>query len=183
MIGAAEEFPAALAELRQKLPVSDGPAGLLGGSAGAAAAQLVLAEQDVPVAAAALVSPAIQLAEVVGYNERSFGVSYPWGDESRAVAARIDFAARAAEIAGRDPQPPVLLVNGADDDHAFHDQAERLYAELRNRYTRPDQVVRMMVRGMGHAFADQPGIEPAPQTPAAARVDEVVTGWFRRYLR
>ena len=42
---------------------------------------------------------------------------------------------------------------------------------------------RVIIRGMGHAFADQPSIEPAPLTPAAAQVDEVVTGWFRRYLR
>lgn len=183
VIGAAEEFPAVLAGLREKLPVGDGPVGLLGGSAGADVAQLVLAGQDVPVAAAALVSPAIQLAEVVGYNERSFGVSYPWGDESRAVAARVDFVARAAEIAGRDPQPPVLLVNGADDDRVFHDQAKRLYAELRSLYRRPDEVKRMIIPDMGHAFAEQPGIEPAPQTPAAARVDNGVSAWFRRHLR
>jgi pimeloyl-ACP methyl ester carboxylesterase len=183
VIGAAEEFPAALAELREKLPVDDGPVGLLGGSVGAAVAQLVLAEHDVPVAAAALVSPAIQLSEVVAYNERNFDITYQWSAASRAVAARIDFITRAAEIADRDPQPAVLLVNGADDDPTFHDQAERLSAELRNRYARPDHVERVMIPDMGHPLAEQPGIEPAPQIPAAARVDKVVTGWFRRYLR
>lgn len=36
---AVEEFPAALAELRDRLPVGDGPLGLVGGSMGAWVAQ------------------------------------------------------------------------------------------------------------------------------------------------
>jgi pimeloyl-ACP methyl ester carboxylesterase len=135
------------------------------------------------VAAAALVSPAIQLSEVVAYNEHNFDITYRWSAASRVVATRIDFVTRAAGIADRDPQPAVLLVNGADDDPAFPDQAERLAAELRSRYARPDRVERVTIPDMGHSLAGQPGIEPAPQIPAAARVDNVVTGWFRRYLR
>jgi len=36
--------------------------------------------------------------------------------------------------------------------------------------------------GIRGALADEPGIEPAPQTPDAARVDKAVTDWFRRSL-
>jgi hypothetical protein len=39
-----------------------------------------------------------------------------------------------------------------------------------------------MVAGMGHALADEPGVEPAPQTPAAAEVDRHVAAWLRAAL-
>src|SRR5438045_1709464 len=78
------------------------------------------------VSAAARVSAVMQLAEVVAANERRFGVSYPWSDASRAVAARLDFVARAGELAMRDPQPAILLVTGTEDDPAFPLQAQRL---------------------------------------------------------
>jgi hypothetical protein len=35
---------------------------------------------------------------------------------------------------------------------------------------------------MGHPFADEPGLEAAPQTPDAARVDAAATTWFTRHL-
>jgi hypothetical protein len=35
---------------------------------------------------------------------------------------------------------------------------------------------------MGHAFAAEPGIEPAPQTAQAQLVDTAITDWFVRYL-
>jgi pimeloyl-ACP methyl ester carboxylesterase len=102
---AVDEFPAVLAELRARLPVTDGPIGVVGASVGALAAQLVMAGGDAQVSAAALISPVIQLAEVVAANERRFAVSYPWSDASRVVAARFDFVSRAGQIAARDPQP------------------------------------------------------------------------------
>jgi hypothetical protein len=36
---------------------------------------------------------------------------------------------------------------------------------------------------MKHAFAAEPGTEPAPQTADAELVDAAVTDWFSRYLR
>jgi hypothetical protein len=35
---------------------------------------------------------------------------------------------------------------------------------------------------MKHAFADEPGIEPAPQIGEAQLVDAAAAEWFRRYL-
>jgi pimeloyl-ACP methyl ester carboxylesterase len=180
---AAAEFPAVLAELRARLPITDGPIGLVGASIGTLPVQLVIAEGAAPVSTAVLISPVIQLAEVVAANERRFNVSYPWSDTSRAVAARFDFVARADEIAAHDPQPALLLITGADDDPAFPGQAQRLHAELRRRYDYPQHVRQMSIPGMGHAFAAEPGIEPAPQTTEAHRVDTATTEWFRRYLR
>src|SRR5207249_8200480 len=81
---AVEEFPAVLDELRARLPVTDGPIGVVGASIGTLPVQLVTAGGAAEVSAAALISPVIQLAEVVAANERQFGVSYPWSDASRA---------------------------------------------------------------------------------------------------
>jgi alpha-beta hydrolase superfamily lysophospholipase len=180
---AVEEFPAVLAELRARLPVTDGPIGLVGASIGTLPAQLVIVGSAAEVSAAALISPVIQLAEVVAANERRFEVSYPWSDASKAVTARLDFVSRAGEIAARNPQPAILLVTGTDDDPAFPLQAQRLQAELHQRYSDPNRVGLTSIPGMKHAFAAEPGIEPAPQTGEAKLVDAAVTDWFRRYLR
>jgi dienelactone hydrolase len=110
-------------------------------------------------------------------------VSYPWSDASRVVAARFDFVSRAGQIAAWDPQPAVLLVTGTEDDPAFPLQAQRLQSEFRLRYDDPERVGLMSIPGMKHAFAAEPGIEPAPQTAEAKLVDAAVTGWFSRYLR
>ena len=179
---AADEFPEVLAELRAQLPVTAGPIGVLGASIGALPAQLAMVGGAVPVAAAALVSPVIQLAEVVAANERRFNVTYPWSDASRAVADRFDFVSRAGEIAAADPQPAILLVTGAEDDPAFPRQAQRLQAELRQRYSDPERVGLTSISGMGHALAAEPGIEPAPQTADAKLVDAAVADWFGRHL-
>ena len=179
---ATDEFPAVLAELRARLPVTGGPIGLVGALIGTLPVQLVIAGGAAQVSAAALISPVIQLAEVVAANERRFKVTYPWSEASRAAATRFDFVSRAGEIAAADPQPAVLLVTGAQDDPAFALQAQRLQAELRQRYSRPERAALTSLPGMKHAFAAEPGIEPAPQTTEAKLVDAAVTDWFTRYL-
>lgn len=179
---AVAEFPMVLDGLRAELPVADGPIGIVGASVGALPAQLVMAGGAAPVSAAALINPVVQLAEVVAANERRFGVSYPWSEASRAVAARFDLVSRASEIAASEPQPAILLVTGSEDDPAFPRQAQRLQQELQRRYRQRDRVGLLSVQGMGHAFALEPGTEPAPQTPDAERVDAAVTDWFKRYL-
>lgn len=181
---AVEEFPAALAELRRRLPIAEGPVGLLGGSAGAMVAQCVLAETDLEVAAAALVSPVVQLAQLVAANERLFGITYPWTERSRAVADRLDFVARVGELTARHPRLPVLLVTGAgDDEQGILQPAEQLYERLSAAAGRSDRVAKVAIPDMAHALAEEPGLEPAPQTPHAAQVDTTVTAWFNRHLR
>jgi dienelactone hydrolase len=180
---AVDEFPAVLTALRERLPVADGPIGLVGASIGALPAQLVIADGVAPVSAAALVSPVIQLAEVVAANERRFGVTYPWSDASRAVADRLDVVARGSEIADREPQPALLLITGAKDDAAFPRQTQRLQSTLRPLYRDPRRVAVTTIPGMGHAFAEEPGIAPAPPTPQAKLVEAAITDWFVRWLR
>lgn len=179
---AVAEFPAVLAALRSRLPMGDGPIGLVGASIGALPAQLVLADRLANVSAAVLISPVIRLAEVVAVNERRFDVTYPWTDASRRVADHFDLIARAPDIAACDPQPALLCIVGADDDPAFLRQSELLRAELRQRYRDPQRVAVTTIPDMGHAFAAEPGIDPAPQTPAAVRVEAAAADWFARHL-
>ncbi len=183
---AAEEFPAAFAELRNKLGLVAAPLGLLGGSMGSAVAQLVMIETG-PAAglfirAAVLVSPIVQLRPAVDATGRQFGVTYPWSSAALAVAGRLDFVARAQELltAG---QPAVQLIVGADDDaDGFLDPAQRFRAALLARYDDATGVDLVVVADMTHALADEPGMTPAPQTPHAATVDRHAVAWLRRHL-
>ncbi|MFC4003054.1 alpha/beta hydrolase family protein [Prauserella oleivorans] len=169
---AATEFPGAVADLRRQLSLPDSPVGVAGGSAGATVALEVLARAEVPIGAAALVSPVTQLGPAVGANERQFGVTYRWSERSRAVADRYDFVRRAGELCA-----PVLLVVGEHDDEAFREPAAALSEAL------GDAGRLVTVPGMAHALADEPGIEAAPQTGHAAMVDTEFTAWFQQHLR
>jgi len=66
---AVRESRPAFAELRDRLGFGEGPVGVVGGSAGAAVAQLVIAETDIDVAAAVLVSPLVRLESMVAARE------------------------------------------------------------------------------------------------------------------
>lgn len=179
--GAAEEFGAAFEELRERFGIGAGPVGVMGGSDGAAVAQLVLAEGELAVSAAVLVSPVVQLRRVVEAGERQYGITYAWSDESNAVADRLDFLARAAEFSRR-TQPAVLLVVGEDEDPGFREAAAALRAALERGYGSADLAELVTIPDMAHALADEPGIEPAPQTPHAAIVDSRAVQWFQRHL-
>jgi len=179
---AVTEFPAALAELRERLPLDSGPIGVVGGSLGGAVALRVLAERRVPVAAAALVNPAIRARSVVDLLEEIIGEPYEWNDESRHAADQLDFVARADEIAAGHPQPPLLLVSGELDIPALRTDAKALVGALRDRYTTPEHLELVTVPGLGHPLADEPGLAPAPQLPLAKAVDEAMIEWFLRHL-
>jgi dienelactone hydrolase len=170
---AADEFPAALAALREQLPVDDGPIGVLGGSLGGAVVLEVVIRQQAPVTAAALVNPAVRMRSVVGLLEA--GQPYPWTAESRRTADDLDYVARAAQITA---QPPLLLVSGERDHPALRADAADLVDALRTRYARPDEVELTSVPDLPHALADEPGLEPAPQLPTARAVDEILSRWF-----
>jgi pimeloyl-ACP methyl ester carboxylesterase len=179
--GGAEELASAFPELRERFGIADAPVGIMGGSNGAAVAQLVIAESDIDVSAAVLVSPVVRLRGAVSAMERRFGVTYPWSEESNAVADRLDFVARAAEIA-RPNHPAVLLVVGEDDDPEFREHAAELQAALAAIEGGRDRAELVTVPDMPHALAEEPGIDPAPQTPHAAAVDRLAVDWFERHL-
>lgn len=170
---AVEEFGPALSAVRSEYGIEVGPLGLLGGSLGGAVAMSVLASKAVDVAAAVFVNPLIQLRAVVDVLAPAAGLSYEWTSERLEVADRLDFVARAGELAGT----PLLYVLG-ENDHpdAFHAPARQLVAAL------DGSAESVLVPGMGHGFADEPGLEPAPQTADGAAVERLATEWFVRHL-
>jgi dienelactone hydrolase len=179
---AAEEFPAALVALRDQLPVDDGPIGVLGGSLGGAVALEVLTMRRAPIKAVALVNPAVRIRSVVGLVVTGMTGSaepYPWTAESRKTADELDFVARAEDVTA---QPPLLLVSGELDHPALRTDAAALIDALRERYAHPDEVELRTVPDLPHPLADEPGLEPAPQRPAAKVVDGILTQWFLRQL-
>jgi pimeloyl-ACP methyl ester carboxylesterase len=165
---AAREFPAALATLRAQLPVDDGPIYLLGGSLGGAVALEILTDPPTPIAAAALVNPAIRIRSVVSLVPTPS--PYPWTPEADAAADHLDFVARAAAIT-----TPLLIVSGALDHPVLRADAADLAAAL-------DQAQLTDIPNLAHPLADEPGIAPAPQLPQAKAVDSALTEWFVRQL-
>jgi pimeloyl-ACP methyl ester carboxylesterase len=176
---AVEEFPAALSTLRDRLAVGNGPLALVAGSMGAWVAQSLLADTDLPVSAVALVSPAIRLTSVVARYERLWQFTYLWAERSLAVAERLDFVARADAIAERD-LATLMVVGSLDDEEGFREPAVQLHQALSRRA--PGRAELVQIAGMGHPFAEEPGLEPAPQTAHASRVDAAIVAWFRRHL-
>jgi len=176
---AADEFPAALAALRDQLPVDNGPIGVLGGSLGGAVVLEVLTTQQIPIRAVALVNPAVRIRSVVGVVEASFGQTYAWTDEAHKTADELDYVARAGAVTA---EPPLLLVSGELDHPALRTDAAALVDALRERYAHPHDVELATVPGLPHPLADEPGLKPAPQLPSAREVDEILTNWFLRKL-
>ncbi|MEX5637658.1 alpha/beta hydrolase family protein [Parafrankia sp. FMc2] len=189
---ATEEFPAALEVLRERFPCGDGPIGVVGGSLGGTVALNVLARVQVDVAAVALVNPAIRARTAVEVFSAAHGTSYPWGEQARSGADELDFVAHAALIGARDPAPALLVVSGEHDYPRSRADAAELVAALGDAGSAsdgsgasdgPERIRLQTIPGLDHPLAEQPGVEPAPQTPLARLVDETVTAWFRTHLR
>jgi hypothetical protein len=184
----AAEFPAALRALGAQLGWSHGAAlALVGGSLGSVVAQRALLETIRPaglsVDAAVLISPVIQLRTMVSAMAERFNVEYRWHDASSAVADSLDFVARAQEFVSIG-QPAIRVIAGADDHPvAIVEPATWLRDALTAVYDDPARVDLVLLEGMGHALADEPGIQPAPQTIHAAQVDRLTSEWLCRHLR
>ena len=112
---AVAKLPWVVRDLRRQLPIDDSPIGLFGGSLGGLTALLGLAEADVPIGAATVVNAVIRLTTVL----YAYRISHQLDDRSRATARRLDLIERAADIAARQPQPPLLLATGDQDAPGF----------------------------------------------------------------
>jgi fermentation-respiration switch protein FrsA (DUF1100 family) len=110
------------------------------------------------------------------------GRQYHWNAESRTAADRLDFVARAEDIAARAPQPPLLVLSGELDYPVSRTDAAELVSALRERYAQPDHIQLTTVPDLAHPLAEPPGLQPAPQLPAAKTVDETITQWFLHHL-
>ncbi|WP_062979158.1 alpha/beta hydrolase family protein [Nocardia flavorosea] len=176
---AADEFPAALAALRDQLPVGDGPVGILGASLGGTVALEVPCAESIPIRHVALVNPALRIRSVVPITEGIAGYPYEWTAEAERAADRPNFVARAAELT---VAPALLVVSGEEDHPDLRADAAALVDTLQHRYAQRDNAELVSVPNLAHPLADEPGIEPAPQRPEAKVVDDILTRWFRRQL-
>jgi pimeloyl-ACP methyl ester carboxylesterase len=169
---AVAEFPEAFAELRERLSIApDAVVGLVGGSMGSAVAAGVLAAGTSGAKAAVLISPMLQLRQMIDSVAPMFGGS-TWTDESNAIADRMDFVARASEVVASGAALRVIL--GRDDDDGMTGPA-RAFAAVTGADLHE-------LEGVAHALAEEPGAEAAPQTEGAKRVDALATEWLRTHL-
>jgi len=168
----ADEFPAAWADLRKTLGIgADLPTGLVGGSMGAAIASEVLARGTSGATAAVLVSPLLQLRPMIDAVSPQFG-GYDWTDAGSAAAERLNYEARASELVASGAA--IRIIVGADDEQAIVSSALTVAAAI--------GADLQLLDGMEHALAEEPGIEPAPQTEVAKRVDPIAAEWLREHL-
>ncbi|MBC6460967.1 hypothetical protein [Actinomadura sp. HBU206391] len=174
---AVDRLPDVVDEIRRVLGLDEGPVGLAGFSVGAAAVLLALATGSVPVTAAALVAPVAAPARAVAALERRTGRPYEWTDRTRAIAERLDFTARAGEIAERDAA--LLLVGGTGDDVVTPADVAGLRDLL---IARGATTVEAAMFRMAHALASEPGTDAAPPIADAVSVDNALTDWFRAHL-
>ena len=174
--GAVDEFPAAWASAREQLGIAAGPIGVMGGSMGGMAAQLVLAEGGADVRAAVLINPVVRMRDSIDALSAWYGSPYTWTPAADEVADRADFVARAGELTGA----AIRFITGERDMvDAIVKPVEAAVPELARLGATVDHRV---VPGMAHALAEEPGTEPAPQTPHAARVDRLAVDWFKAHL-
>ncbi|PRX99454.1 alpha/beta hydrolase family protein [Allonocardiopsis opalescens] len=192
---ATAELGAAVAELSARLPVSGGPVALAGVGEGGTAVLLALAESGLPVAAAGVVNPVVFPAHVLAAREREAGAAYRWTDRSRELAAWLDFTTRAADIGGRMPRTPLLVVTGQADEvvrpahgQALHDALVRAYAEdgpaeqTAEQPTSDDRLRHITIPDLTHTMGPEPGLRPGPPAPGPVLADRALTEWFRRFL-
>lgn len=180
---AAGELPGAIEDLRRQLGLSDdAKVALVGTSAGAGAILKALADSDMHVDAVALINPVSTARASVEAGERVFGTEYEWTDESTAKADELDFVQRAGEIASRDGQPAILILQGEDDDEAFARSSEELERALSKEYRNSEDVSLTKVKGLAHSLGATADIEKEPSTAAATFVDHEVRGLLARHL-
>lgn len=179
---AVAEFPAALTEALERLgadaitgaDASGRPLVVVGGSAGAsvAAEAVVTHGAALGIRAAVLLNPLLRLRPMVDAMAEFLPEPYTWSDASDAVAARMDFVARAGELTASGAR--VLVVEGGDDEPPFL-ESTRAFEQLGVGEVR-------YVAGVAHALAEWPGEEPAPQTDAAKEYDRLVVEWVQGVL-
>jgi pimeloyl-ACP methyl ester carboxylesterase len=166
---AIEEFPSALAAVRAEFGIAEGPVGIVGASLGGLVALRALVG-NTPVSAAALVNPLIRIRTLVDLVDKNLGRTYEWDEAAHALADKLDFVKRAAELT-----MPLLVISGENDHAQFRTDARDLVAAASN--------ARLLeIPGLAHPLADEPGLEPAPQSPTTKLVDDALTEWFTRHV-
>ncbi|RDI99140.1 hypothetical protein DVT68_11735 [Dyella solisilvae] len=175
VVGAADELPRVVQALEQQGCAKRADAiGLVGFSAGGAAALYAMSQREQPVDAAVLINPSTGLTASVQAFEQATGHHYAWSPASRALARQTDAAGHAAEIAGTVPPPALLFLQGADDTVMDSRSMTELDASLQKFYRRSEQRLKVTrLPGVSHQWAADP--------QALASVRQAVAAWFNAY--
>lgn len=197
-----QELPEVVKALQARYNINrDTGIGLFGFSAGSFAVLLALLESKISVSTAVLAGVTKDLVSAVDTFERGMQEYYPtfkeqypwveekhksytWTSESEAAKQRLDFIARAEEIASRKPLPAVLFVHGVHDESWTLNDAEKLYAALLTQYERLNQTERLSMQTFKH-LGHNVNLEAANDKPELSRdialLQESVASWFSKY--
>ena len=151
--GAVAELPGAVNDVRTRLEIDPAlPLGIFGFSQGGAAALLALTRNLLPFKAAVTFGAVIDLAALMDVMAKSFGVTYEWTGERRALAMQLSSTHRAPVLA--QSGAAILLGVGAEDPYPTRDPAERLADAILGE---GGTVEVRVVPNVAHAFVDEPG--------------------------
>jgi dienelactone hydrolase len=176
--GAVAELPEALADVRRQLGIDASlPLGIFGFSQGGAAALVQTTRGNLPIKTVATFGAVVDMASLVDGLAGFFGITYEWTDARRALAEELSTSSKAAQLAASGA--PILLAVGDQDPYPVREPISQLAAAINQAGGTAEERI---VPGVAHALANEPGEEPADQSPAARAVDEIVTDWFSRHL-
>ncbi|MGH3558230.1 MAG: alpha/beta hydrolase family protein [Mycobacterium sp.] len=131
---AADELTTVVTAIAERTNTNAKALALLGFSAGGVVVAANLIRAQVPIQAAVLVNTVNSPAAAVALSERLSDSPYPWDNDTRAAAHRVDLTAHATAVAAHPAAPALLILHGADDEYATPDVARNLYHTLSNAY-------------------------------------------------
>lgn len=189
--GAVGELPALIAALQTRFNIQlDTGIGLFGFSAGGIAAMLALTESKVPITTAVVAGITKDLLSAVDAVEKVFkaygvDLKYNWTEASIAAAKRLNFVARAKEIATVAQSPAILFLHGGNDEIYPAQDVQQLYAALLPYYEQancPERLSLQIFANLGHQIE-----LPTDETNSAILMDYsalqlAIAQWFTNYL-
>ncbi|MEA5597307.1 alpha/beta hydrolase family protein [Rivularia sp. UHCC 0363] len=192
---AMQELPNVVEALQAKFPISNQEIGLFGFSAGGLTALLTLLESPVPIKTIVLAGVTKNLLCFVDAYERGTKqyhpelndeqIKYRWSEASELAKERLDFAARASEIAKRQPIPAMLFVHGSQDEIFSLNQVEELYTAIAPHYSQANQSERLCLQTFTH-LKHQIDLQAAKHSldvqQDIAEFQQVVAAWFSQNL-
>lgn len=164
VVGAGDELPRVVDALKRRACMEpEAKIGLVGFSAGGAAALYVMSQRKVSVGTVALINASTGLSASIEAVEHATGRPYAWSPESHRLAETTDATRHAADIVqGRVP-PAVLLLQGSDDLVIAPKSASALYDSLLPYYlrTQSEQRIRLeQLAGISHNWvADKQALD------------------------
>lgn len=197
---AMQELPDVVRALQAQFSINDKQGiGLFGYSVGSLTALLTLLENSLPITTAVLAGATKDLGVAVDNYNRIVQATYPtlkaqfpwveeryrWTAESEVAKQRLDFVARAFEIAGRKPLPAVLFVHGSQDEICPLNEVKELYAALAPYYEKSDARERLSLQIFEHLQHDI-DLEAAKNSPDMqqdiAELQRVIGTWLSQHL-